>query len=591
MKKLFPILACAVAMMVSCKQDTNTTEDEGIVLHYDFSAVEGITVKDLGPNHVDAQLMNGATVEDGNLVLFADDAYLDMTAKAGEVMQTLEDFSISATYCIDSSAVIEGYGFFLWCFSKLEANQEKEGPYQAYRINEQRCETSIGGWSQETGIQKSQISELGRWINVTFRQQNGKGELFIDGKLIGTEEGFPVLKEIFTEAPAYNWMGRAPFNGDKYLSKTRISDFRVYNRAVTDEEVASFVKDAPVRLYVSCYGSADTECISIYDFDPQTAETQYICGTSGISNPSFLCLADDGAHLYAVGEDDGETASANALVFNPQQKTLRVLNSVPTHGGAPCNIIISPEKKEVITANYVGGSISVFPIDKKQMLEEGRLVQFEGKGVNADRQEQPHLHAVNFTPDGQLMLANDLGTDRIHIFRQEAGASVIANEYTDLKLNDGAGPRHLCFSPCGNIAYLLSELSGEIFVMRYDASKADEPLSIVQTLKADTIDAGGSADIHVSPDGKFLYASHRLQGDGFSIYTIAEDGTLTRAGYQQTGIHPRNFAISPDGRFLLVACRDSNVVQIFARDMKTGLLSDTGKTIQKDKPVCVIFAS
>ena len=174
MKKLFPILACAVAMMVSCKQDTNTTEDEGIVLHYDFSAVEGTTVKDLGPNHVDAQLMNGATVEDGNLVLFADDAYLDMTAKAGEVMQTLEDFSISATYCIDSSAVIEGYGFFLWCFSKLEANQEKDGPYQAYRINEQRCETSIGGWSQETGIHPRNfaISPDGRFLLVACRDSN-----------------------------------------------------------------------------------------------------------------------------------------------------------------------------------------------------------------------------------------------------------------------------------------------------------------------------------------------------------------------------------------------------------------------------------
>ena len=218
-------------------------------------------------------------------------------------------------------------------------------------------------------------------------------------------------------------------------------------------------------------------------------------------------------------------------------------------------------------------------------------MQFEGKGINPDRQEQPHLHAVNFTPDEMWMLANDLGTDCIHIFKQSAGASVISNEYKDLKLHDGAGPRHLCFSPCGNYAYLLSELSGEIFVMAYNAENGEEPLNIVQTLKADTIDAGGSADIHVSPDGKFLYASHRLEGDGLSIYAIAEDGTLTRVGYQKTGIHPRNFAISPDGRFILVACRDSNVVQIFARNATTGLLSDTNKKIEKEKPVCVIFAS
>lgn len=240
---------CAIGMMASCTNQKNNQGDEtvtditeeGIVLHYNFASAEGNTVKDLGPNQVNAVLMNGAAVADGDLVLYNEDAYLDMTAKAGEVMKELTDFSVSATYCVDSTVVIEGYGYFLWCFSVLEANQEKDGPYQAFRLNEQRCETSIGGWSQETGIQQSQKSEVGKWINVTFRQQAGKGELFLNGELIGTEEGFPALKDIFVNAPAYNWMGRAPFNGDKYLEKTRITDFRVYDRAISDEVLEQLV--------------------------------------------------------------------------------------------------------------------------------------------------------------------------------------------------------------------------------------------------------------------------------------------------------------------------------------------------------------
>lgn len=215
---------------------------KNIVLHYDFSKSNGVTVSDKSRNHADALLMNGATVSDGCLVLSAKDAYLDMTQKAGEVMKGLRDFSVCARYYISADEKITGYGYFLWCFSMLEANQEKDGPYHAYRINEQRCETSIGGWSQETGIQKSEVSALGKWVTVVFRQKQGRGELFIDGKLIGTETGFPEPAQIFTSAPAFNWIGRAPFNGDNYLRNTKVSDFRIYNKCLSDKEMQKILK-------------------------------------------------------------------------------------------------------------------------------------------------------------------------------------------------------------------------------------------------------------------------------------------------------------------------------------------------------------
>ncbi len=351
------------------------------------------------------------------------------------------------------------------------------------------------------------------------------------------------------------------------------------------------MNDNSLLLFVSSYGSADDECIRLYSFNPETGENQYVSGLSGISNPSFLCLGPDGKHLYAVGEDDGETASANTLIYNDSLRTLQLVASQPTDGGAPCNICVSPDQHEVITSNYVGGSISVFPIQDDQTLGKCQAISFEGHGPNTDRQEQAHLHAVNFTPDGRYMLANDLGTDQIHFFPIAKGESVISQPFTNLQLPAGTGPRHLCFSPTGQHAYLLSELSGEIFVLAYDADSAStEPFRIVQTLKADTLDAGGSADIHCSRDGRYLYASHRLQGDGISIYHIADDATLTRIGYQPTGSHPRNFTLSSDGRFLLVACRDSHVVHVFRRDEQTGLLTDSGHNISQGLPVCVLFA-
>lgn len=210
-------------------------QKKAIVLHYDFKTATGNIVPDRSPSHADAVLMNHAYIKNGYLLLDEPEAYLDMTAKAGEIVKNLSDFTIHARYRMSTFADVSGYGYFLWCFSTLPANQEKEGPYHAYRVNEQRCETSVGGWSQETGIQKSCVTDKGRWVNVVFRQKGQKGELYIDGQLVGTETGFPLLSTIFTVAPCCNWIGRAPFAGDKYLSQTQVSDFRIYNIAVSDK--------------------------------------------------------------------------------------------------------------------------------------------------------------------------------------------------------------------------------------------------------------------------------------------------------------------------------------------------------------------
>ena len=151
-------------------------------------------------------------------------------------------------------------------------------------------------------------------------------------------------------------------------------------------------------------------------------------------------------------------------------------------------------------------------------------------------------------------------------------------------LTGGEGPRHTEFHPNGRFAYVIGELSGNVTTMQY----ANGKFTVVQSIEADSLHASGSADIHISPDGRFLYASTRLKGDGIAIFAInATDGTLTKVGYQPTGIHPRNFIITPDGRFLLCACRDSNVIQVFSINPASGLLVDTHRDIAFSKPVCL----
>ena len=346
-----------------------------------------------------------------------------------------------------------------------------------------------------------------------------------------------------------------------------------------------------LTMLVGTYTSGTSKGIYSYRFNEENGTATPLSETE-IENPSYLVPSADGKFVYAVSEFNNTQAAANAFAFNKEKGTLQLLNSQQTGGEDPCYIIASGNN--VITANYSGGSISVFPIAKDgSLLPASDIIQFKGTGVDKERQEKPHLHCVRITPDSKYLFADDLGTDQIHKFIINPAANAENKEAflkegspAAFKVKAGSGPRHLTFSPNGHYAYLINELSGTVIAFEYK----DGDLKEIQTIAADTLNAQGSADIHISPDGKFLYASNRLKADGIAIFSIHPDnGMLAKAGYQLTGIHPRNFIITPNGKYLLVACRDSNVIQVYERDADTGLLTDVQQDIKVDKPVCIKF--
>lgn len=342
-------------------------------------------------------------------------------------------------------------------------------------------------------------------------------------------------------------------------------------------------------MLLGSYSSSSNDGIRLYQFDENTAEFKMISSLNGVSNPSFLVVSQDNRHLFAVGEDEGLTSTANSISIDLYTGAMHLVDSKLTQGGAPCNITLSPDGKTLITANYFGGNISLFDVTDDGHLGEAHVISFTGSSVHPERQTKPYLHCVTFTPEGNYLLANDLGTDMIHQFPvyldSDNRMRIDEKGMTDVFVKASAGPRHLCFSPCGRFIYLVSELSGEVFTFSYK----DGVIEQLQCIKADAFDAGGSADIHVSPDGRFVYASHRLKGDGLSIMSVNADGTLQKIGYQPTGTHPRNFAITPNGKYILVACRDTDEVEIYERNSSTGLLTDTGRRISMPMPVCVKF--
>lgn len=339
-----------------------------------------------------------------------------------------------------------------------------------------------------------------------------------------------------------------------------------------------------LAMLVGTYTAGSSKGIYTFRFNQETG-TAMALDSVALPNPSYLVPSEDGKLVYAVSEMNDSTAALNALSFDRKTGELRLLNSVPTFGEDPC--YVATNGKEVLTANYSGGTMSVFPLQKDGTpAPADTLFQGSATGPDAQRQATPHIHCTIFSPDGKYIFATDFSADRILRFVLHPNDPVPHLSQEAVEVEADSGPRHLTFSPDGKFAYLITELSGKVIAFRYDDGRLEQ----IQTITADTVSARGSADIHLSPDGKYLYASNRLKEDGIAIFAVnPENGTLAKVGYQPTGIHPRHFNITPNGKFLLAACRDSHVIQVYRRDENTGLLENTHQDITMDMPVCIQF--
>ena len=336
-----------------------------------------------------------------------------------------------------------------------------------------------------------------------------------------------------------------------------------------------------VMMFVGTYTDGGSKGIYSYRFNQVTGDVK-ILDSLEIRNPSFLTISHNRRLIYAVSETNDENAALNIIKYETNGG-MRVLDTIITEGADPC--YVATNGRIAVTANYSGGSMSVFRLSKGG--RQAKLTtKFRGAtgGPDLSRQKAPHVHCASFTPEGKYVLATDFSADRIMSFRID-GKNVTDNGIA-AEVSADSGPRHLTFSNDGRFAYLMSELSGNVTVFSYQQGRLEK----LQEIVSDSVGARGGADIHLSPDGKFLYSSNRLKSEGIAIFSVdAKNGLLTRIGYQPTAAHPRQFNITPNGRFLLCCCRDSNKIQVFRRDDSTGLLTDTNQDISLSKPVCVQF--
>jgi len=350
-------------------------------------------------------------------------------------------------------------------------------------------------------------------------------------------------------------------------------------------------------LFVGTYTEKESKGIYAYRFDAASSELTPLGVAAETTNPSFLAIDPSRRFVYAVNEVQNYKGANSGAVsaFAVDQKTgkLSLLNQVPSRGADPCYIAFERAGKYALVANYTGGSVAVFPVQPDGHIDEpSAFVQHRGSSVNKERQEGPHAHWIETTPDNRFAIAVDLGLDELLVYRFDVSkGSLSPDDPPYARLDPGAGPRHLAFHPDGKFAYVVNELQSSITTFAYDASRgALQKLATVTTLPKGLSGSNDAAEIKVHPNGKFLFASNR-GNDSIAVFSIdSHTGALTLVDHFPTqGKTPRNFEIDPTGKLLLVANQDTNNIVVLRIDPNDGRLTATGQTLRVPSPVCLKF--
>ena len=350
----------------------------------------------------------------------------------------------------------------------------------------------------------------------------------------------------------------------------------------------------PLLVFVGAYASGPEQGITVYR----------MCGSSGAltklfvlgdqKNPSFVEVHPNGKYLYAVNEigsyEGKKQGALSAYAIDAENGELTFLNQQPAGGTSPCHLSIDKAGRNVLIANYGGGSVACLQIGK-----DGRLttptdyVQHKGSSVNKARQSAPHGHSINFGPDDQYAFAADLGVDKVLVYKVDAakGKLKVAGHAS---VAPGSGPRHFVFRPDGKFAYVINELFSNVTAFKYNGKGGLSAVQTISTLPTGYQGNNSTAEVCVHPNGKFLYGSNRGH-DSIAVFRIHEQlGTLTPVEEVKTGGRtPRNFNLTPDGKFLLAANQNSGNIVAFKVDPESGKLTRTGHEVETPKPVCIRF--
>ncbi len=330
--------------------------------------------------------------------------------------------------------------------------------------------------------------------------------------------------------------------------------------------------------------------IHLLAFDPSTAQLGEVLCQRDQTNPSYLAADALLGRLYSVrevGAEDGPGIDVFSL--DAGSASLELRTRIDTPGGWPCHVSLDRAGQRLLVSNYMTGEVLVFGLDAQGDLQgPPQVLQRNGHGPRSDRQESPHAHCAQVSPDGHYLYLADLGVDAV--LRHPIRDGKVAAE-PDLRLPavPGAGPRHLGFSPCGRYLLVNHELSSSLALFRLDGERVQR-MAEVSCLPNGWVGESGAGGMRVHPSGRFVYVANRGHDSLFAARLDTGNGTLLPIGTWPTGGRtPRDFAITPDGQHLLCASQDDGFIRVFAIDALSGELTQAGPDYPISSAVCLQF--
>ncbi|MGZ3860636.1 MAG: lactonase family protein [Flavisolibacter sp.] len=344
-------------------------------------------------------------------------------------------------------------------------------------------------------------------------------------------------------------------------------------------------------MLAGTYTHGKSTGIYVYSFDTRTGDA-HLVDSAQTSNPSYLAVSPDQHFVYAVNENarEGQGGTVTAYAFDQKTGHLSLLNQQASGGDDPCYLTLDHTGRWLLVGNYSSGTVSVLPVGRDGRLSKAvTTIRHQGKSINAERQESAHVHETVLSANNHLVYVPDLGMDKLMIysFNPQNGRLLPAKE-PFVKLTPGSGPRHFVIHPRGSWGYLIQEMGGTVTAFNLKKGSLKK-FQTVSTVPENFKKPFSTAEIEISPDGRFLYASDRDSANMIAIFTIdPQNGRLSPIGYEPTqGRTPRHFNFDPTAGFLLVANQNSDNIVVFKRNPATGLLRDTGKRLAVGNPVCI----
>jgi 6-phosphogluconolactonase len=341
------------------------------------------------------------------------------------------------------------------------------------------------------------------------------------------------------------------------------------------------------EFLVGTYTDASSKGIYKFNFNPNDGTIENKGLVAEAMSPSYLDISRDKQFIYAINERD--PGKVSSYKWNEDRTELIAISKVSSEGVGPCFVEINNLGNLLTIANYSSGNMAVYSVVNGKIEEEPDTRQHVGSSIVKPNQNAPHAHCSRFGTHGKYIYVADLGIDEVvsYSVNQEGD---LGEKQIALEMDEGDGPRHLVFHPSKDMVFIINELSSSVTSAKVDISTGlFEKIDKKSTLPTDYTEKSYCADIHISSDGKFLYASNRGH-NSIAVFSVSEEGKLELlATTPVEGDWPRNFTISPEENYLLVANQKSDNITVFQRNQKTGLLTFTGNEVKLSKPVCLKF--